>query len=136
MVFIEDYLKHQHKELLILLVALKLGVDLGNDVNNIKNIRGLMVKIAGKLRLHLSMEDKFLYPRLLESQNPSVVLISKKFIAEMGSLGVEFSYYINNWNNPTEIQLNYAKFTLETNFIFDKLKHRINEEDANLYHLI
>lgn len=47
---------------------------------NISQIRRLISTLAGKLKIHLSMEDKSLYPRLLKNEDDIIRTLSKKYI--------------------------------------------------------
>ena len=47
--------------------------------------------LAGKLKIHLLNEDKYLYPNLKESKDNNVSHLAKEYQDEMGDLALEFS---------------------------------------------
>ena len=46
-------------------------------------------RLAGKLKIHMLEEDKFLYPELLNHPDYEVKMMANQYISEMGSLAEE-----------------------------------------------
>ena len=97
-------------------------------------VRKLLSALAGKVNFHLAMEDQALYPRLLESKDPSVKSRAGKFKDEMGGLGQVFTDYNSKWQ-LSAIRADLAGFTHETRKVFGALAKRIERENAELYPL-
>lgn len=128
--------RRQHSEMLNManqMSRLLEPVSLGKDA---RVVRGLLSTLAGKLSVHLSMEDKSLYPNLLKSKDIRISSLAKQYVKEMGDIKEVFGAYIRNWPGPTAIQNNPIKFIEETKGIFEALQKRIDREDTELYPMV
>lgn len=102
----------------------------GNDIA--KNINLL----AGKLNIHLSTEDKFMYPKLRESSDDNLRKLAEEYSSEMGHIFQTFSQYKERYNTRTKILSSPEDFKKDTIEVFKVLRKRINKEDKELYNLI
>jgi hypothetical protein len=96
-------------------------------------LRKLLSILAGKVSVHLAMEDQALYPRLAELDG-AVARRATKFKDEMGGLGRVFTEYNTRWQ-VSAIRADLAGFAHETRKIFGALAKRIERENAELYPL-
>jgi iron-sulfur cluster repair protein YtfE (RIC family) len=93
--------------------------------------------LAGKLQIHLSSEDKFLYPNLLNGQDANLKNIATSYIDEMGGISDTFTEYKNTFNTKTKItSLGIPTFIVETKKILKSIETRILKEENGLYKLI
>ncbi len=99
-----------------------------------KALRTLLSGLAGKLSVHLAMEDKALYPRMIEANHADSKALAQKFMNEMGGLGDAFSAYNKKWQ-ASMIGSDPAGFAKETQAVFGALARRIEREDNELYPL-
>jgi iron-sulfur cluster repair protein YtfE (RIC family) len=99
-------------------------------------IRNLLSNLAGKVSIHLAMEDNGLYPRLKESKDPAVQKTTLEFIREMGDIMEKFKAYSDRWPIPRSIHESPVRFIGETKLIFDALQNRIERENTILYPLL
>jgi hypothetical protein len=97
-------------------------------------IRKLLSNLAGKVNFHLAMEDKALYPRLMEHKDASAKALATKFMKDMGGLAQVFTDYNNKWQ-VSAIKSDPDGFSTETRKVFGALAHRISRENAELYPL-
>ena len=128
--------RNQHKEILQVvreISPLIKGDQVTGDVNAVRN---LLSTLAGKLNVHLSMEDKVLYPKLLDHQDANVRLMANKFNNEMGKIKEVFQGYLQKWQTGIAIQKDPASFTNDTKGIFDAISKRIERENNELYALV
>lgn len=93
-------------------------------------------KLAGTLRIHLMQEDKFLYPGLKQSADPSVRELAEHYITEMGHLAETYRIYKDKYNTKIKITGNIHEFITESRIIMDTLKVRMAKEDNELYRII
>ena len=128
--------RRQHRQLLKITIEISNLLDPKGLAEDASNIRSLLSHLAGKLSVHLSMEDKYLYPNLLDSKDTRVSSLAKQYIDEMGDIKEVFGAYVKIWPSPTAIQNDPIKFINETKGIFEALQKRIDREDSNLYPLI
>ncbi len=128
-----DNFKKQHKELLQTAKEISDVLDAEKLSRNAGNARSLLSKLAGKLTVHLLMEDRSLYPNLLKHSDPNVQSLAKRYIDEMGDVKTTFEKYSKNWVTSSKIQDNPDGFVRETKGILDALAKRIEKEDNELY---
>ncbi|MGG7177365.1 hemerythrin domain-containing protein [Clostridium paraputrificum] len=126
-------LERQHIDIIGLISNIKTGIN-SSDVD--KNLDILVRDInilAGKLNIHMTSEDKFLYPTLIESKDEELKEIAKEYSNEMGSIYTEFNDYKNNFNTKSKVLRDIDKFLKESYEIVKVLEKRISKEDRYLY---
>ncbi len=128
-----DNLRRQHREILILVEEITEA--LKSNPSLIEQISDLLPKLAGKINIHLAMEDNALYPKLLASDEVKVRQTAADFLNEMGNLKETFRAYLKQWNSVIKINDHYDQFRLDTQTIFTALTQRIAREDRELYDL-
>ncbi|WFD11337.1 hemerythrin domain-containing protein [Tepidibacter hydrothermalis] len=129
-------LKRQHVEIINtikIIDKLMKNNDFEKDSNDIAKSISIL---AGKLKIHLDTEDKFLYPKLAKHDNISVRNKANKYIDEMGSICEVFTDYKNKFNTKSKIMNSLDEFKKESKYIFDTIKKRISKEDIDLYPLL
>lgn len=92
--------------------------------------------LAGQLRIHLMEEDKFLYPDLLDCNDPEIQKLANEYLEEMGNLASVYTSFKNNYNVGRKINENKEAFLKELQVIMKVLKERITKEDNELYRLV
>ena len=126
-----DKFRAQHDEILAL--AGELG-DLIKAKADAGAMRKLLSNLAGKVNFHLAMEDKALYPRLMQQKDTRVNAVATKFMTDMGGLAQVFETYNSKWQ-VTAIKSAPEEFANETRKVFGALAHRISRENTELYPL-
>lgn len=91
---------------------------------------------ADKLREHLAMEDRGIYPRLLAHADEQVRLTAQIYQAEMGSLDRDFDAMARRWDGLARMQETPLAFIREVEAILDRLERRMEREDQGLYALV
>jgi hypothetical protein len=89
--------------------------------------------LAGKLAVHLAMEDKALYPRLLQHGSAEIRAMASHFMTDMGGIHAAFNAYVARWPTAQAIQADGERFALETKQIFRALGARIKREHSELF---
>ena len=126
-----DKFRAQHDEILAL--ATEITGQLKGKPDAVA-VRKMLSNLAGKVNFHLAMEDKALYPRLLQHQDAKSTALAGKFMKEMGGLAQVFVAYNNKWQ-VTAIKADPSGFSDETRKVFGALAHRISRENTDLYPL-
>jgi hypothetical protein len=126
-----DKFRTQHEE--ILAVAGEITGKLKGKPDATE-IRKLLSNLAGKVNFHLAMEDKALYPRLMQSKGSGAQAMATKFQNEMGGLAEVFTNYNNKWQ-VSAIRSDADGFAEQTRKVLGALAHRISRENADLYPL-
>ena len=129
---IDKYTTH-HKELLAIAGEISSKFDPEELAKDASEVRNLLATLSGKLKVHLAMEDKALYPRLLEHADTRIKETAQKFQNEMGDISKALNEYLEKWPNFLKIQNDPNGFISETKSIFDALGKRIESEDNILY---
>jgi len=125
-------LTRQHGDIDLLIGNIK-NLSKGDIEGNIDIIVKDINMLAGKLKIHLDTEDKFLYPDLLNMNNEVLNTMAKEYMNEMGNISSEFIKYKNSFNTKNKIMSNIEQFKIQTVEIFETLERRINKEERELY---
>jgi hypothetical protein len=79
-------------------------------------------KLAGKLNVHLSTEDKFLYPNLINGEDRQLKSMANSYIDEMGNISNVFADYRNKFNTKSKINERLDTFISETKPILNEIR--------------
>ncbi|MBP2632441.1 MAG: hypothetical protein H6Q70_3069 [Firmicutes bacterium] len=90
-------------------------------------------QLAGKLNVHLSAEDKHLYPSLLKGTDTALQTLAQSYIDEMGNLCQIFNTYKLKFNTKNKITDAKTQFTTETLQIIKAIRDRMKKEETDLY---
>ncbi|MEK6578293.1 MAG: hemerythrin domain-containing protein [Bdellovibrionota bacterium] len=130
-----DNFRKQHKDLLGIvgqITAVLNPAAVKKDPNGVKQ---LLSTLAGKITVHLAMEDEALYPEILAKGSPQAKQTAQAFMKEMGSIKTVFTGYVGKWSTPDVIGTHAEDFCHETKQLFSALGNRISREDNELYPL-
>lgn len=129
-------LLRQHNEILELIGKINAFTTSQQIEANAFSISLLLGQLAGKIKIHMTTEDKFVYPALLNHANPKVQSLSRQFADEMGDLAKTFDSYKTKYMNAREISANPASFLQQTKLVAAALATRIEKENTELYPLL
>ncbi len=131
-----EQLKKQHENINALI---KENIKLVNDKNlelHAPSIAKNISVLAGILQIHLSHEDQYLYPNLLNSDKPEIRNKAKAYIDEMGNLKAVYTNFKNKYNTKSKLMSNPAAFEKEFFAVFGAVEKRMTKEDSDLYLLL
>jgi len=128
--------RNQHTALLDTAAHITDLLNIDELMVNASQILDLITELAGKLDVHLAMEDEILYPKLLKQSDEKIQSITKDFIAEMGGIENAFHDYQKKWSNYSEIQNDPERFIKRTKAVFNVLAERIKKEEQIMYKII
>jgi hypothetical protein len=128
--------REQHRELEALIGQMAAGFDPARLAQDASPMRTLLSQLAGKVKVHLAMEDSALYPSMLKHPNPSVQAKAKAFMDEMGGIKQAFAAYLAKFPSAQAIQADPKGFIEATGAIAGALGKRIHAEDSDLYALV
>lgn len=126
----------QHTELLTLADQIMTLIGAGDIAGRASNVRGLLSVLAGKLSIHLAMEDKTLYPNLMLHHDPDIRAMATRYSQEMGSLAEDFTQFNRRWLTAVDIEKSPTEFVAEAAQMFAALRTRIEKENQELYRLV
>lgn len=128
-----EILKNQHQGILETIKKLSLLIGDKEKKLNLPEIYDLFSSLSNKLRLHLDMEDKILYPDLLNHSDKIQEELAQKYIEDMGSLSDIYKHYLNKWAEETEIHKDPEDFVYKTEQIIGLILDRIYNEEYILF---
>ncbi|HKU38461.1 MAG TPA: hemerythrin domain-containing protein [Polyangiales bacterium] len=128
-----EVFRDAHREILQVIATMSTQLDPSKLARDASEARATLNMLAGKLTVHLAMEDKALYPRLAGHTSPDVRKLAGRFADEMGGILFAFKEYLAHWPTPESVQADGARFKLETEQIFAALRARIAKEDNELF---
>lgn len=130
-----DRFRTQHDDLLAIAGQIAPRLDAAELSKSATAVRDLLSQLMGALKMHLTMEDNSLYPRLLQHQDPEVRKLAKQFMTEMGGIAEVVQAYSAKWSTERKIQEDPETFITETEGLFEALAGRIDRENNQLYPL-
>jgi hypothetical protein len=131
-----ETLKQQHEVVLSMTAKILSSLNREPFVDQINDITFSLRILAGKVREHLALEDREIYPRLLLYSDGDVAAIATRYKNDLGNLLPRFNFYIENWLDKTKIQNNPTDFIKSTDEILKALLYRVEAEDNELYPLV
>lgn len=129
-----DRFKKEHAMMLTAVTELRNLVKSGIP-DNTDAIAKAIVSISATIKLHLSTEDQYLYPRLAGSADPAVAKVGKKFQDEMNGIAAAYTEFAGKWIIASQVAANPEGFRADANDIFQALVQRIQRENKKLYPL-
>jgi len=103
---------------------------------NADAISGELGKLSATIRLHLSIEDRMLYPALANAANPDIAAAGKRFRQDMGGLAEAYRTFATRWNARARIAADPDGFRREADAVFEALHARIQHETRELLPLV
>lgn len=128
-----DQLKKQHESINEVIEETTKLVAGGSLEANAAEIAKNISILAGKLQIHLSHEDKYLYPSLLNSEVTGVKNKAQQYVREMGNLQGVFTVFKNDFNTKSKIIANPDVFIATFKTVFAAIDERMKREDTDLY---
>lgn len=131
-----DQLKKQHESINeIIEETMKMVNGNALEANAFEIAKNISI-LAGKLQIHLSHEDKYLYPSLLNSEVASVKNKAQQYVREMGNLQGIFTTFKNDFNTKSKIMANPDVFVASFKTVFAAIEQRMKREDSDLYRML
>ncbi len=129
-----DKFKHDHAVILGRVGELRRLVQAG-AADNAPAIANLVVSISAIIKLHLSSEDRVLYPALSASSDSAAVRTAERFKSEMGAIAAAYSEFSRKWILASRVAAEPEAFREDANRVFKALHERIQRENRELYPL-
>lgn len=99
-------------------------------------IRRLLARFSGALRIHATMETDALYPALFEAADPDVRERAEKLHADVGTLYDMYDDFEEKWNTAEAIASRSIRFRIELVRVLATLGRRMNRENRELYPMV
>lgn len=128
-----DTFRAQHTELLSIVGRISELLTEDKVKAQAKEVSTLLAQFNGKLKGHLAMEDRVLYPKLLAHADPHINNLASRFMSEMGGIADSVVEYGSQWSSASAIEADARTFIVQTKRLFAALGKRIASEDTVLY---
>ena len=129
-----DNLTRQHRELVRTatqmfgwLDAKKLRTHGAHDAYN------TLASLSGILNVHLAMEDRSLYPNLINHRDLQLRTLAQRFLNERAALRQRYDEYRATWSSASVIEGGAERFIDDTRAILGMLWTRMKMEDDVLH---
>ena len=97
--------------------------------------RGHLLRLSGKLTVHLQMEDRSLYPAFFANSDPGLHSAAAHFKESMGGLKADADAFFRRWLRPDAISTEPGEFRAAARGLLGLLTARIAAEETELYPL-
>jgi hypothetical protein len=95
----------------------------------------LLHETRARIRLHLAIEDRFLYPQLHASRDPRMTEAATRLSSELGTIAATYDRFLDRFGSTESIRQAPAEFLREARAIHRALEARVEREEADLYPL-
>lgn len=127
-----DKFKHQHDEILNNIAQLRQFSQAG-IAQNAQHIAHTIVTMSATVKLHLSAEDRVLYPALAEGANNALAAMSHQYQQEMKSIAADYDIFSRRWNTANAISAHQDEFRHDANTVLRRVYERMQRENHDFY---
>ena len=132
-----DQLRLKRHELNRLAMEILSLMDPQRLATEITSIRLRLSAYVRKLRVHLLVQDRFVYERLLRHSSPAVVAAATEHQRQTHALRDRMTRHAEQWiSSDGAIEALGAQFIEETTTFLDVASKRLGAEDRELYPLV
>ena len=127
-----DKLKHQHRDILRGIAALRSLAHAGVEANAAAIAQGI-VAMSGTIKLHLAVEDQVLYPALQRGGNEGLARMGRQYQGEMASIASDYERFARRWNTANSVRRDAQGFRADANAALRRVHERMQREDHDFY---
>jgi len=98
-------------------------------------IARVVIAMSSVIKLHLSVEDRFLYP-VLQQADATLATKARQYQEEMTSISSEYGQFSRRWNDAQRIAEQPEHFRTEANRVLKMLFERIVRENREFYPMV
>ena len=133
-----DCLRQQHRELLKLASDIAPLLEIGMLARGCTAARLRLSTFVRKLRVHLALEERYVYQRLVRHADRAVATLATRHHQETRSLGELVTRHADQWRLTDDAAIEGARssFAEQTKHLFEEVSKRFRLEDDELYPLV
>lgn len=129
-----ENLTRQHRELVRTATEMFGWLDAGKlRARGANDVHRALSSLSGILKVHLAMEDRSLYPNLVNHRDVALRTLAIRFLDERAMLRDRYEEYKARWSSATAIEANAEKFIEESRQILGMMWTRMKMEDDVLH---
>ena len=92
-----------------------------------------IVAMSGLIKLHLAVEQRYLYPAVQASGVAKVARLGLQYENEMQGIAGDYLAFAGRWNTAARLAQEPDAFRSEANTVLHALYQRMRREDTELY---
>jgi iron-sulfur cluster repair protein YtfE (RIC family) len=127
-----DRFKQQHVLILQAITRIRKIAQAG-IAEHAEDIARELRRLQSTVALHLSVEDKILYPSLQRSQDRDIARMAKAFQDEMKPLADGFVQFVEHWASEQAVRDDPEGFRQGANTVIKALHQRVQRENSEFY---
>jgi hemerythrin-like domain-containing protein len=127
-----DKYKNQHVAILKCIEDLRDLVKLG-IAEHAAEIAKRVIDMSSIIKLHLSTEDKMLYPALEKIDDRALNSLGKQYQHQMTHIAAAYGEFAKKWNNAGNVSQHPEDFRKDANHVLKILYERIQKENQDFY---
>lgn len=129
-----DNLTRQHRELVRTATEMFGWLDAAKlRARGAADVHRALSSLSGILKVHLAMEDRSLYPNLVNHRDLQLRTLAVRFLDERAVLRQRYDEYKARWHSAAAIEAGAETFIDETRAILGMLWNRMKMEDDVLH---
>ena len=127
-----DKFKQQHLAILAAIDDLR-QLARGGVAAQAQAIAAHIVAMSGLIKLHLAVEQRYLYPAAQACGLATVARLGRQYDSEMHGIAGAYLDFAGRWNTPVRLAAEPEAFRSEANTVLHALYQRMRREDRELY---
>jgi hemerythrin-like domain-containing protein len=127
-----DKYKNQHIAILKCVEDLRQLAKLGIE-EHAAEIAKRVIDMSSIIKLHLSTEDKMLYPALSKIDDRALNSMGKQYQDQMTHIATAYGEFAKKWNTAGNVSQYPEDFRNEANHVLKILYERIQKENKDFY---
>jgi hypothetical protein len=129
-----DNLSRQHQELVRTATEMFGWLDAAKlRARGAGEVHRALSSLTGILNVHLAMEDRSLYPHLVNHRDAALRTLARRFLDERAELRARYDDYRARWSTAAAIAAEVERFIDETRLVLGMLWTRMKLEDDVLH---
>jgi len=129
-----ENLTRQHRELVRTATEMFGWLDAGKlRARGAADVHRALSSLSGILKVHLAMEDRSLYPHLVNHRDLQLRTLAVRFLDERAALRQRYDDYQHRWPSAIAIERDAERFIDESRQILGMLWTRMKTEDDVLH---
>jgi iron-sulfur cluster repair protein YtfE (RIC family) len=130
---ITNSLMKQHDELILIVSKIN---EKKEENLNISEISQLIIELAKKLKMHVAVEKKFLYPKILSYATDSDKEKARNVLNDMDMFNDHIVEYMKNYFSELKISKDVNGFFYDSKGLLNHLKQLFEKEKTILYPIV
>lgn len=94
-----------------------------------------VITMSSLIKLHLSVEDRYLYPAL-QKADPALAAKALQYQQEMADISAQYGQFSRQWNDAQRIAEQPEHFRADANRVLKTLFERIGRENREFYPMV